>query len=292
MTPLLHEKQVVVTGGFVGSGPDGATTTLGRGGSDVTAAALGVCLGASEVQIWTDVNGVLTADPRVVATAQTVPHLSFGDARDLAIYGAKVLHPGMLDVAVQGPVPVRVLSSRRPEAPATLVSGEAAARTPIALACRRALHAVLVTPRSGAASALLDDAATLVERLAPPPVLVEATDGRILAAFDDAMSAEDFAAALNDVGNVEAVPDAAALAVVVTGTHPGEVESDVAAALDGTNVHGVGRPRGRPTLILLLDDADLPAAMNRVHDLFYPTQENSTRTSQADLPRAGTGASS
>ena len=292
VTPLLREKQVVVTGGFVGSGPDGATTTLGRGGSDVTAAALGVCLGASEVQIWTDVNGVLTADPRVVPKAQTVPRLSFDDARDLACYGAKVLHPGTLDVAMQGPVPVRVLSSRRPEAPGTRVSGEASsARTPIALACRRALHAVMVTPRSGAASSLLDDAATLVERLTPLPILVEATDGRVLAAFDDAMSAEDFAAALRDVGDAEAIPDAAALAVVVTGSHPGDVESDVAAALDGATVHGVGRPRGRQTLILLLDDADLPAAMNRVHDRFYPAQAHSS-TSDENLPPAATGASS
>jgi aspartate kinase len=293
VTPLLREKQVVVTGGSVGSGPDGATTTLGRGGSDVTAAALGVCLGASEVQIWTHVNGVLTADPRIVPKAQTVPQLSFDNARDLACYGARVLHPGTLDVAMQGPVPVRVLSSRRPEAPDTRVSSEASsAGTPIALACRRALHAVMVTPRAGAASALLDDAATLVERLAPPPILVEATDGRVLAAFDDAMSAEDFAAALRDVGDAEAIPDAAALAVVVIGSHPGDVESDVAAALDGATVHGVGRPRGRQTLILLLDDADLPAAMNRVHDLFYAAQDHSARTSDEDRPPAATGASS
>ena len=143
VTPLLHEKQVVVTGGFVGSGPDGATTTLGRGGSDVTAAALGVCLGASEVQIWTDVNGVLTADPRVVPKAQTVPHLSFDDARDLAMLrrqGAASWHARRRGAgAGAGP---------RPELAASGGSGHArqrrgaSARTPIALACRRALHAV------------------------------------------------------------------------------------------------------------------------------------------------------
>ena len=85
---------IPVLGGFVGATRDGVTTTLGRGGSDYSAAIVGACLGASEIQIWTDVDGMLTADPRIVTDAQVVPHLSFAEASELAYFGAKVLHPG------------------------------------------------------------------------------------------------------------------------------------------------------------------------------------------------------
>src|SRR4029077_21093410 len=90
--PLLAAK-VPVLGGFIGSTARGVTTTLGRGGSDYTAAIVGAALDAREIQIWTDVSGVLTADPRVVKSARTIPILSYQEAAELAYFGAKVLHP-------------------------------------------------------------------------------------------------------------------------------------------------------------------------------------------------------
>src|SRR5690606_26662434 len=91
--PLLADRRVPVIGGFVGATKEGVTTTLGRGGSDYSASIVGACLGASEIQIWTDVDGMLTADPRIVRDVQVVPHISFGEASELAYFGAKVLHP-------------------------------------------------------------------------------------------------------------------------------------------------------------------------------------------------------
>ena len=91
--PLLRQGLVAVVGGFVGSTTDGVTTTLGRGGSDYSASLIGAALGADEIQIWTDTDGVLTADPRVLDTAKTVDGLSFREASALAHFGAKVLHP-------------------------------------------------------------------------------------------------------------------------------------------------------------------------------------------------------
>ena len=93
-------RRIPVLGGFVGATRDGVTTTLGRGGSDYSAAIVGACLGASEIQIWTDVDGMLTADPRVVRDVQVVPHLSFAEASELAYFGAKVLHPATIQPAV------------------------------------------------------------------------------------------------------------------------------------------------------------------------------------------------
>ena len=111
-------------GGFVGATTGGVTTTLGRGGSDFSAAIVGACLGASEIQIWTDVDGMLTADPRIVKNPQVVPHLSFAEASELAYFGAKVLHPATIQPAVARNIPVRILNSHRATARGTLITAE------------------------------------------------------------------------------------------------------------------------------------------------------------------------
>src|SRR4051812_6545863 len=113
--PRVAEGRVPVLGGFVGATIQGVTTTLGRGGSDYSAAIVGAALDAREIQIWTDVDGMLTADPRIVAGPHVVPHLSFGEASELAYFGAKVLHPSTILPAVAKDIPVRILNSRRAE---------------------------------------------------------------------------------------------------------------------------------------------------------------------------------
>jgi aspartate kinase len=110
-----------VLGGFIAATTHGATTTLGRGGSDYTAALIGAALSANEIQIWTDVTGVLTADPRVVPEAQTVERLSYSEAAELAYFGAKVLHPKTIQPAIENAIPVRICNSRAPEESGTLV---------------------------------------------------------------------------------------------------------------------------------------------------------------------------
>lgn len=120
--PLLDRGLTVVMTGFIGGAPDGSTTTLGRGGSDYSATLLGAALMADEVQIWTDVPGVLSADPRQVADARVVPQVSFDEAQELAHFGAKVLHPRTIRPAVALDIPVRILSTFAPNEPGTLVA--------------------------------------------------------------------------------------------------------------------------------------------------------------------------
>lgn len=121
LLPVIEAGEIPVLGGFIGSTLEGRTTTLGRGGSDYTATLLGAALGAREVQIWTDVTGVLTADPAVAAEAQTVPHLSYREAAELASFGLKVLHPKTVTPAAEASIPIRILNSRLPEEPGTYV---------------------------------------------------------------------------------------------------------------------------------------------------------------------------
>jgi aspartate kinase len=121
LRPVIEAGDVPVTAGFVGATEDGLTTTLGRGGSDYSASLIGVALGASEVQIWTDVDGMMTADPRTVPAARTLPRVSFREASELAYFGAKVLHPATIRPAVEKNIPVRVLNTFRPDAPGTVI---------------------------------------------------------------------------------------------------------------------------------------------------------------------------
>lgn len=122
LLPELGGEVPVVTG-FVAQAASGERTTLGRGGSDYTAAILGRALGAEEVQIWTDVNGIMSCDPRVEPEAYTVRHLTFAEAAELAYFGAKVLHPKTVEPAVEAGIPVRVVNTFDPEDPGTLVVG-------------------------------------------------------------------------------------------------------------------------------------------------------------------------
>jgi len=124
ITPLLQQGTVVVTQGYIGATRDGRTTTLGRGGSDFSAALLGAWLNDTAIQIWTDVDGVMTCDPRMVPEARSIRVMTFSEAAELAYLGAKVLHPDTIAPAVQKNIPVYVLNSVHPDAKGTLITND------------------------------------------------------------------------------------------------------------------------------------------------------------------------
>jgi aspartate kinase len=119
LNPLLEQEQVIVTTGFIGANPEGVITTLGRGGSDYSAGIIGSVLPADEVWIWTDVDGVMTADPRLVAAAKTLPEISYGEIAELAYYGAKVLHPKTIRPLVEAGIGLRICNTFNPSHPGT-----------------------------------------------------------------------------------------------------------------------------------------------------------------------------
>lgn len=122
LPPLLDQGVAPIVTGFIGATANGVTTTLGRGGSDYTAAILGSCLDSDEVWIWTDVNGVLTADPRIVPQAHTLPRISYAEAAELSYFGAKVLHPKTMLPAMERGIPLRILNTFQPQHPGTVVT--------------------------------------------------------------------------------------------------------------------------------------------------------------------------
>ncbi len=124
LKPLIAAGVIPIVTGFVGATESGVPTTLGRGGSDFSAAILGACLGADEIQIWTDVNGILTADPRIVPEARTLRQLSYNEAAELAYFGAKVIHPKTMLPAVERKIPIRILNTFHPDGPSTVITSE------------------------------------------------------------------------------------------------------------------------------------------------------------------------
>ncbi len=146
IAPLLGPGRAVVTQGYIGATEDGLTTTLGRGGSDYSAALFAAALQASEVQIWTDVEGVLTADPRIVPGALPIPCLSFSEAAELAAFGAKVLHPATIQPAVEARIPVTVRHTQKPRGRFTTITGEVrTGRSVTALASRGPITVLTVS---------------------------------------------------------------------------------------------------------------------------------------------------
>jgi len=124
LLPLIKRKVVPVLGGFIGATRAGVTTTLGRGSSDYSATLIGAALHARAIEIWTDVDGIQTADPRLVKTTRTVPHVSYAEAAQLARLGARVMHPKMIEPVIAERIPIRILNSHAPNQRGTLISAD------------------------------------------------------------------------------------------------------------------------------------------------------------------------
>jgi len=267
--------EVPVLGGFIGATAAGVTTTLGRGGSDYSAAIFGACLGVDEIQIWTDVDGMLTADPRVVNDPQLVPQLSFSEASELAYFGAKVLHPSTILPAVARNIPVRILNSRRPEVAGTMITADGRSEGPplTALACKRGVTVVDITStRMLMAHGFLRRLFEVFERFRTPVDVVTTSEVSVSVTVDNTRRLNDIASNLEHFAEVNIEPDMAIVCIV------GEnLRSDptlfarAVTALEGVPLRLVSQAASRRNITFVLRDADVPRAMNRLHDAFFAT---------------------
>jgi aspartate kinase len=283
--PHLEAGRIPVLGGYVGATKDGVATTLGRGGSDYSAALVGEGVGVSEIQIWTDVDGMLTADPRVVASPRVVSHLSFGEASELAYFGAKVLHPSTILPAVSADIPVRIVNSRRPDAPGTLITARppSSDRPITALACKRNVTVVEVTStRMLMAHGFLRRLFEVFERYRTAVDVVTTSEVSVSVTIDDNRSLPGIAAALREFAEVTIEPDMALLCAV------GEnLRSDPAfairmlAGLDGVPLRMVSQAASRRNVTVVIRDADLATAMSRLHDAWFAEPQQEARLEAA-----------
>jgi aspartate kinase len=272
--PLLARRDVPVLGGFVGSTRAGVTTTLGRGGSDYTAAIVGSCLGASEIQIWTDVDGMLTADPRIIPDVRVVPQLSFAEASELAYFGAKVLHPATIQPAVGRNIPVRILNSRRPEdAMGTLITRDRPdhALPLTAVASKSGVTVVDITStRMLMAHGFLKRIFEVFEHFRTSVDVVTTSEVSVSVTIDDTARLPEIMDALRGVADVTREDHMAIMCAVGDGLQkdPAFV-SQLLEAVGGLPIRMVSQAAARRNITLVLRAADLPAALTRVHERFF-----------------------
>lgn len=219
---LPPAREVAVVTGFVGQTEDGHTTTLGRGGSDFSAAWIGAALAVDEIEIWTDTSGMLSADPRVVAEARPVPELSFTEASELAYFGAKVLHPKTMLPAIERGIPVRVLNTARPQDTGTRITADAAAPTGTwwvkSIASRSGITAItIVSSRMLMAHGFLARVFEVFARHHLVVDLVTTSEVSISVTLDDAHGIDAALADLEGIGEVEVRRGLAIVAVVGDG---------------------------------------------------------------------------
>src|SRR4051794_18203010 len=273
IVPRVAEGRVPVLGGFVGATAQGVTTTLGRGGSDYSAAIVGAALDAREIQIWTDVDGMLTADPRVVPNPHVVPHLSFGEASELAYFGAKVLHPSTILPAVAKDIPVRILNSRRAEATGTTITAEPppADRPLAAVACKRHVTMVEITStRMLMAHGFLRRVFEIFERYRTAVDVVTTSEVSVSVTVDDDRGLNDIVSALREFAEVSVEADLAILCAVGDNLRSDpRIAARVIGALEGFRVRMVSQAASRRNVTIVLSDKDLAAAMAQLHDEFF-----------------------
>jgi len=273
VAPKTAAGQVPVMGGFIGATADGVTTTLGRGGSDYSAAIFGACLDVDEIQIWTDVDGMLTADPRVVPSPVLVPELSFDEASELAYFGAKVLHPSTILPAVAKNIPVRILNSRRPEVKGTMITarGRGDGHTLTALACKRGVTVIDITSsRMLMAFGFLRRLFEVFERFKTPVDVVTTSEVSVSVTVDNTRRLDDIISNLRNFAEVSTEADMAIVCIV------GEnLRSDPAlfaravTSLNGIPLRLVSQAASRRNITFVLKDADVVDAMNKLHDQFF-----------------------
>ena len=271
----LEAERIVVVTGFQGATTDGETTTLGRGGSDTSATALGVALSAEMIDIFTDVDGIMTADPRIVNNASRLHQVTYAEISNLAYYGAKVIHPRAVEIAMQKSIPIRVRSTHSKD-PGTLVTSGAAyfeghhASDHILTGVTHTsnITQIRVQRADGVANFQTTVFQTMAKmgisvdffNITPDEVVYTIPNQRVKQALD----------ALHALGlEVRTVPDVAKVAAVGAGIHgvPG-VTAKIVEALSEEGIEILQSADSNPTIWCLVHDKDTVRAVRSIHDKF------------------------
>src|SRR5579884_378544 len=267
------ETAVVVMGGFIGSTPDGHTTTLGRGGSDYSASIVGAAIGAEEIQIWTDVDGMLTADPRIIPGGHRVKSISFAEAAEMAYFGAKVLHPSTVLPAVEKNIPVLILNSRRPEAGGTRITAEAVpCKNPVkSISCKRNITILNVrSTRMLMAYGFLRRIFEVFDRYETSVDMVSTSEVSVSVTLDDSERVDAIANELRAFSQVTVENGQAIVCLVGENIRytPG-IAARAFQALPGKNIRMISQGASRRNLGFVLAESDLPEAVQALHDEFF-----------------------
>jgi len=266
----LHPRPgtLVVTQGFIASTADGVTTTLGRGGSDFTATILGAALEATAVEIWTDVDGIMTADPRIIAGARTIPTISYDEAAELAYFGARVVHPYTILPAVRQEIPVWVKNTSRPESPGTRITGRSDGAGIRAVASKSGI--TLVTVRSSRmlnAYGFLQALFAIFDRHKVSVDLVATSEVSVSMTVDQSTDLGPLGRDLQELGRVEIESGKSIVCLVGRELFQrSSFVSEVFAAVDPAHVRLISLGSSEINLSLVVDESETEAVLQRLHE--------------------------
>ncbi|HZS55214.1 MAG TPA: lysine-sensitive aspartokinase 3 [Bryobacteraceae bacterium] len=272
------ERAVVVMGGFIGSTRDGHTTTLGRGGSDYSAAIVGAGIEAEEIQIWTDVDGMLTADPRIISGGHRVRSISFREAAEMAYFGAKVLHPSTVIPAVEKNIPVLILNSRRPEVDGTRITAEAVpCKNPVkSISCKRDVTIVNIhSTRMLMAHGFLRRIFEIFDRYKTSVDMVSTSEVSVSLTVDNCEHLNEIRQHLLDFAEVNAESGQAIVCLVGENIrHTPGIAGRAFQVLKGKNIRMISQGASVLNLGFVVADADVSEAVAALHEEFFSTLDS------------------
>ncbi len=271
--PLIAQGKIVCMGGFIASTRGGVTSTLGRGGSDLTASIVGAGLGAEEIQIWTDVDGIMTADPSLISGARRLRVLSFAEAAELAYVGARVLHPSTLVPAIRENVPVRVLNSRRPELEGTLIVAE---NPPHRFAVKSIAYKENITvvdirsTRMLMAHGFLAKIFEVFNRYETPVDMVSTSEVSVSLTIDRTDRLADITQELERFAEVEATSGQIIVCVVGDNLrHTPGIAGKLFKALEDVNIRMISQGASKLNVSFVIDEGDLRKTVQALHQTLF-----------------------
>ncbi|MBA6390798.1 lysine-sensitive aspartokinase 3 [Colwellia sp. BRX10-3] len=277
LLPLLNE-QVIVTQGFIGSDQQGNTTTLGRGGSDYSAALLAEAIEASNLSIWTDVVGIFTTDPRITDQARSINEISFGEAAEMATFGAKILHPATLIPAMRQDIPVFVGSSKEPDAGGTRIQRQVDSNpTYRSIALRREQTLVTVkSPEMLHASGFLAKVFTVLAKHQLSVDLITTSEISVALTFDNphgstqALLTKAVVEELEQLCEVSVEHGLSLIAVIGNKIHGTKgVGSSIFDKVNDFNIRMICHGASNHNLCFLVPEADANQVVERLHDTLF-----------------------
>ncbi len=269
----LAERNVVVMGGFIGSTKDGQTTTLGRGGSDYSASIIGAGVDAEEIQIWTDVDGMLTADPRIIPDGHRVKSISFAEAAEMAYFGAKVLHPATVVPAIEKNIPVLILNSRRPEVEGTRITSEPMpSKNPVkSISCKRDITIFNVrSTRMLMAYGFLHRIFEVFHRHRTSVDMVSTSEVSVSLTVDNKENVPAIAQELREFAEVSTEDSQAIICLVGENIrHTPGIAGRAFRVLSGTNIRMISQGASLLNLGFVVTDRDVKDSVAALHKEFF-----------------------
>jgi len=274
--PILAKGQVPVMGGFIAATREGTPSTLGRGGSDFSAAIIGAVLDASRIEIWTDVEGMMTTDPRLCSEARTIQHISFNEAAELAYFGAKVLHPATLLPAIQKNIPVYVLNSRNPKSKGTEITEHAPPGKEMfrAITAKTGISIVnVVASRGVMVHGFLKSVFEALDRHSASVDIVAISEVSLSFTIETRRLPQALIADLEQLADVTCDGEQAIICLVGEDIHgkPGiaaSVFSTVANAK--VNIRMISQGASEINISFVVKESDVPQAVRHLHARFFP----------------------